>query len=98
LCSANDQIVTQFTKLPFFWKSIAHVAITLNGSAARGDRFHITILQCKIGFVFFGAVPHSRFDWLPISHSVAENLGRSLFEKDRSISDWQVIATVAPMK
>jgi hypothetical protein len=25
---------------------------TLNGSAARGDRFHITILQCKIGFVF----------------------------------------------
>jgi hypothetical protein len=46
------KIVTQFTKLPVFWSPIAHVAIALNGSAARGDRFHIKILQCKIGFVF----------------------------------------------
>jgi hypothetical protein len=78
------KFVTQFTKLPFFWKSIAHVAIVLNGSAARGDRFRITILQCKIGFDFFGAVPHSRFDWLAVSRNLAGSFRQSLFDDVRS--------------
>src|SRR5260370_36009499 len=37
------------------------------------DRLIVALMQCKNRFDFFGAVPHSRFDWLARCQSVVGN-------------------------